>query len=117
MPRHVQSILTKNFVFLTILALVATIGWGLLFAQRHSAYELKDHLRGQVSTLHQTQMELLNERTQREAAVGTLGKLWSEITALHQEVEGLKRTREQVQADLIRLRAEQEAASVSSGRS
>jgi hypothetical protein len=84
---------------------------------RHSASEFEDQLQDQITSLHQRQMELLHERTQREAAVGALETLKSETAALHKELEGLKRTREQVQADLTRLRAEQDTAGAPSGRS
>lgn len=117
MPRHPQSSPINHSVFLVILALVATVGWGLLFVWRHSASEFEDQLQDQITSLHQRQIELLHERTQREAAVGALETLKSDTAALHKELEGLKLTREQVQADLTRLRAEQDMAGAPSGRS
>ncbi|MBO1908664.1 peptidoglycan-binding protein [Microvirga sp. 3-52] len=61
-------------------------------------------------------MELLNGRTQREAAVGTLEKLRSDVAALRQEQESLKQARDQLQTDLTRLREEQAAARDTSGQ-
>ncbi len=116
MTSYSKSNPAHRLVLPIILALVAATGWGLLFASRQSAAEFEEHLRGQVSSLHQRQIELLNERAQREAAVGTLEKLRSEVVALRQEQEGLTQARDQIQADLTRLRAEQDAASVRSGQ-
>jgi hypothetical protein len=99
------------------LALIAVVGWGLLFLSRRSAAEFEEHLRGPVSSLHQRQMELLNERTQREAAVGTLEKLRSDVAALREEQESLKQARNQLQTDLTLLREEQATARNPSGRS
>ena len=99
------------------LALVAVTGWGLLLVSRQSAVEFEEYLRNQVSSLHQRQMELLNERSEGEAAVGTLEKLRLEITALRQEQESLKQARDQLQADISHLRAEQDVARVRSGPS
>jgi chromosome segregation ATPase len=90
------------------LALAAIAGWRLLFVSRQSAAEFEEHLRGQVSSLHQRQIELLDERAQIEAAVGTLEKLRSDVAALRQEHEKLKQARDQAQAELARVRAEQE---------
>jgi Putative peptidoglycan binding domain len=115
--RHPQPNSTNRLVLPILLALIAATGWGLLFVSRHSAAEFEEQLRGQVSSLHQRQMELLDERTQREAAVGTLEKLRSEMAALRQEQEGLTQARDQIQADLTRLRAEQDAASAHSSQS
>jgi Putative peptidoglycan binding domain len=117
MPNYPKPRPTNRLALPIILVLVTVAGWGLLFVSRRSAAEFEEHLRSQVSSLHQRQMELLNERTQREAAVGTLEKLRSEVAALRQEQEGLAQARDQVQGDLTRLRAEQDAASAHSGQS
>jgi TolA-binding protein len=117
MPSHLEPRPANRLALPIILVLVAVAGWGLLFVSRRSAAEFEEHLRAQVSSLHQRQMELLNERAQREVVVGTLEKLRSEITALRQEQEGLIQARDQIQADLTRLREEQDAASVQSDRS
>jgi len=117
MPRHSQTSPTNRLMLPIILTLVAAVGWGLLFVWRHSAAKFEEDLRGQVSFLHQRQMELLDERAQTNASVGALDKLRSEISALHQELKGLTQTRDQVQADLVGLRAEQDATRLRSSRS
>lgn len=117
MSNHPEPRPANRLVLPIILVPVAVAGWGLLFVSRRSAAEFEEHLRGQVSSLHQRQMELLNERAQREAAVGTLEKLRSEIAALRQEQESLIQARDRIQADLTRLRTEQDAARVHSERS
>jgi uncharacterized NAD(P)/FAD-binding protein YdhS len=117
MPKYPKPRPTNRLALPIILVLVAVAGWALLFVSRRSAAEFEEHLRGQVSSLHQRQMELLNERTQREAAGGTLEKLRSEVAALRKEQEDLAQARDQIQVDLTRLRAEQDAASVHSGQS
>lgn len=115
--KHPQPNSAYHLVLPIVLALVAATGWGLLFVSRQSAAEFEEHLRNQVSSLHQRQMDLLNERSEREAAVGTLERLRSEITAQRQEQESVKQARDQLQADLSRLRAEQDVASDRSGPS
>jgi murein L,D-transpeptidase YcbB/YkuD len=115
MRGYPQSIPASRVALPIILALVAVVGWGLLVLSRQSAAEFEEHLRGQVASLHQRQMELLNERTQREAAVGTLEKLRSDVAALRQEQESLKRARNQLQTDLTHLREEQATARNPSG--
>jgi uncharacterized protein (DUF3084 family) len=117
MPNYPKLRPTKRLALPIIRVLVAVAGWALLFVSRRSAAEFEEHLRGQVSSLHQRQMELLNKRTQREAAGGTLEKLRSEVAALRKEQEDLAQARDQIQADPTRLRAEQDAASVHSGQS
>ncbi|MBM1174743.1 peptidoglycan-binding domain-containing protein [Microvirga arabica] len=117
MPSHLEARPANRLALPTILVLVAVAGWGLLFVSQRSAAEFEEHLRAQVSSLHQRQMELLNERAQRDTAVGTLEKLRSEVAALQQEQEGLIKARDQIQADLTRLRAEQDAAGAHSHRS
>jgi hypothetical protein len=116
MRGYPQSNPTSRLALPIILALVAVVGWGLLVLSRQSAAEFEEHLRGQVASLHQRQMELLNERTQREATVGTLEKLRSDVAALRQEQEGLKQARDQLETDLTRLREEQAAARDTSGQ-
>ena len=116
MRGYPQSISASRVALPVILALVAVVGWGLLVLSRQSAAEFEEHLRGQVASLHQRQMELLNERTQREATVGTLEKLRSDVAALRQEQEGLEQARDQLQTDLTRLREEQAAARDTSGQ-
>lgn len=111
-----QSIAASRVALPIILALVAAIGWGLLFTWRHSAADFEEHLRSQVAILHQRQMELINERTQREAAVGTLETLRSDVAALRQEQESLKQARNQLQTDLTRLREAQAPARDPSGQ-
>jgi FtsZ-binding cell division protein ZapB len=98
------------------LALVAIVGWALLFLSRQSTAEFEEHLRGQVASLHQRQMELLNECTQRDAAVGTLEKLRSDVAALHNEQESLKQARNELETDLTHLREEQATARNPSGQ-
>jgi len=117
MPSYLEPRPANRLALPIILVLVAVAGWGLLFVSRRSAAEFEEHLRAQVSSLHQRQMELLNERTERDIAVGSLEKLRSDITALRQEQEGLIKARDQIQADLTRLRAEQDAARLHSDRS
>jgi Putative peptidoglycan binding domain len=116
MRKYPQSNPTSRLALPIILALVAVVGWGLLFLLRQSATEFEEHLRGQVASLHQRQMELLNERTQREAAVGTLERLRSDVAALRQEQESLQKARNQLQTDLTRLREEQATAGDPSGQ-
>jgi nucleotide-binding universal stress UspA family protein len=116
MRGYPQSIPASRVALPIILALVAAVGWGLLVLSRQSAAEFEEHLRGQVASLHQRQMELLNERTQREAAVGTLERLRSDVAALRQEQESLQKARNQLQTDLTRLREEQATAGDPSGQ-
>jgi hypothetical protein len=116
MRGYPQSIPASRIALPIILALVAVVGWGLLVLSRQSAAKFEEHLRGQVASLHQRQMELLNERTLRDAAVGTLEKLRSDVAALRQEQESLKQARNQLQTDLTRLREEQAAARDTSGQ-
>jgi hypothetical protein len=117
MRNHLEPRPASRFMLPVISTLAAVAGWGLLFVSRHSAAEVEEQLRSHVSSLHQRQMELLDERAQREAAVGALETLRSEVAALRQEQEGLTRARDQIQADLTRLRAEQDVASVRSSQS
>jgi len=111
MPSQPQSKSTNRYVVLATLVLVAAVGWGFLLMSRNAAAESEAHLRRQVSSLHQRQMELLDERAQREGVLGTLDKLRSEVATLTRELDSLKEARDQVQADLIRLRAQRDAAS------
>jgi hypothetical protein len=90
MPNDLEPRPANRLALPIVLALIAVVGWGLLFLSRRSAAEFEEHLRGQVASLHQRQMELLNERTQREAAIGTIEKLRSDVAALRQEQESLK---------------------------
>jgi hypothetical protein len=110
MPNDLEPRPANRLALPIILALIAVVGWGLLFLSRRSAAEFEEHLRGQVASLHQRQMELLNERTQREAAIGTIEKLRSDVAALRQEQESLKQARNQLQTDLSHLREEKATA-------
>ncbi|PVE24181.1 hypothetical protein DC522_11900 [Microvirga sp. KLBC 81] len=109
MPRHPHARSLNHLALPITLALAAVSGWGLLFASRQSAAEFEEHLRGQASSLHQRQMELLDERAQMKAAVANIEKLRSEIAALRQEQKSLKQARDQAQAELARVQAEREA--------
>jgi hypothetical protein len=116
MPNDLEPRPANRLALPIVLALITVVGWGLLFLSRRSAAEFEEHLRGQVASLHQRQMELLNERTQREAAVGTLERLRSDVTALRQEQESLQKARNELQTDLTRLREEQATAGDPSGQ-
>ncbi|MFC4172511.1 peptidoglycan-binding protein [Microvirga sp. GCM10011540] len=80
------------------LTLTAALGWGLLLLKMRSAAEFEEHLRAQVSSLHQTQLELLSERAQMQA----------EIAVLRKDRETLTKTRDQMQAELARVRSERD---------
>lgn len=98
-----------------ILLLAAVAGWGTFIASSRSSAEFEEHLRNQVSALHQKQMELLDERARTQAATGTLEQLQAQIAELRKERERLMKDRDLIKAEVAAMRSEQGAAVGGSG--
>jgi chromosome segregation ATPase len=94
-----------NRAFIIVLSLAAVAGWGIFAFSSRSSAEVESQLRGQVSSLHQIQMQLLSERSQMQAATGDLEQLRAQVTALREESSALTHARDQAQAEFAAARS------------
>ncbi len=92
-----------DFSRVIILALgFSTItGWGMYALSSRSAAEVESQLRGQVTHLHQMQMDLLAERQRTTTAAGDLEQLRYQVSTLRQEADLLTQARDLAQAELV----------------
>jgi hypothetical protein len=101
MRRHAPFHFGLSHFVILALGLGTVSGWTtFLIASRSSAATERD-LRGQVSSLHQIQMDLLLENDRMKAAVGDLEPLQSQVEALRQEVDLLTQARDLAKAELV----------------
>lgn len=81
------------------LAIGATVGWGMWFLSGQRADRIERELREQISTLAQSQVQLLHEREVAEAAKSDLASLRSQSAALRQEIEEMSQNRDRLKAN------------------
>jgi Putative peptidoglycan binding domain len=89
-----------HFVILA-LGLGTVSGWTTFFISSRSSAATERELRGQVSSLHQIQMDLLLENDRMKAAAGDLEPLQSQVEALRQEADLLTQARDLARAELV----------------
>jgi uncharacterized protein (DUF3084 family) len=99
--RSASSSSTLSRVFLLVLGLGTVSGWAMCVVSSRSAAETEIQLRAQVTSLHQIQMDLLNEKEQTKAAVGELEPLRAEIAKLRSEADLLTQARDLARAELV----------------
>jgi Putative peptidoglycan binding domain len=99
--RSASSSSTLSRVFLLVLGLGTVSGWAMCGVSTRSAAEIEIQLRAQVTSLHQIQMDLLNEKEQTKAAVGELEPLRAEIAKLRSEADLLTQARDLARAELV----------------
>ncbi len=90
----------SHFVILA-LGLGTVSGWTTFFISSRSSAETEHQLRGQVSSLHRIQMDLLLENERMKAAAGDLEPLRSQLEALRQEADLLTQARDLARAELV----------------
>jgi hypothetical protein len=84
-----------------VLGLGTVSGWAMCVVSSRSAAETEIQLRAQVTSLHQIQMDLLNEKEQTKAAVGELEPLRAEFAKLRSEADLLTQARDLARAELV----------------
>lgn len=88
-------------VIILALGLGTVWGWAMFAISGWSAAETESQLRGQVSSLHQIQIDLLSERQRTKMAMGNLEQLRSQVEKLRQEADLLTQARDLAQAELV----------------
>lgn len=90
----------KTFSRIAILALAVggAAGWGMWFVSGQRSGRIEQELREQISTLAQSQMQLLHERETAEAAKADLASLQSQVVSLRKEIDDLSQRRDRMQA-------------------
>ena len=99
--RYASSPVDFSRVVILALGFGTITGWGMYALSSRSAAEVESQLRGQVRSLHQTQMDLLSERERTTTAVGDLEQLQSQVSKLRQEADLLTQARDLAQAELV----------------
>ena len=90
----------SHFVILA-LGLGTILGWTTFFISSRSFAATERDLRGQVSSLHQIQMDLLRENDRLKAAAGDLELLRSQVETLRHEADLLTQARDLARAELV----------------
>jgi hypothetical protein len=99
--RYASSPVDFSRVIILALGFGTITGWGMYALASRSAAEVESQLRGQVRSLHQTQMDLLTERQRSTTAVSDLEQLQSQVSKLRQEADLLSQARDLAQAELV----------------
>lgn len=100
-PRYVPPFFDISRMLLVVLALGAVSGWITFFIANQSATETESQLRGQVTSLHQMQLNLVLEKNRMQAAQGDLEQLRSQVAKLRQEADLLAQARDLARAELV----------------
>ncbi len=98
-PRYESEHRTFSRVITLALALGAATGWGMWFVSGQWSGRTERELREQLSTLTQSQMQLLHEREMAEAAGNDVASLQSQIASLRKEFDDLSQQRDRMQAE------------------
>jgi hypothetical protein len=101
MRRHAPFHFGLSHVVILALGLGTISGWTTFFISSRSSAATERELRGQVSSLHQIQMDLLLEHDRLKAAAGDLEPLRSQVEALRQEADLLTQARDLARAELV----------------
>jgi hypothetical protein len=101
MRRHAPFHFALSHVVILALGLGTISGWTTFFISSRSSAATERELRGQVSSQHQIQMDLLLEHDRLKAAAGDLEPLRSQVEALRQEADLLTQARDLARAELV----------------
>jgi hypothetical protein len=101
MRRHAPFHFGLSHFVILALGLGTISGWTTFFISSRSSAVTERELRGQVSSLHQIQMDLLLEHDRLKAAAGDLEPLRSQVEALRQEADLLTQARDLARAELV----------------
>lgn len=101
MRRHAPFHFGLSHFVILALGLGTISGWTTFFIASRSSATMERDLRGQVSSLHQIQMDLLREHDRLKSAAGALEPLQSQAEALRQETDLLTQARDLARAELV----------------
>jgi len=101
MRRHAPFHFGLSHFVILALGLGTISGWTTFFISSRSSTETEHQLRGQVSSLHQIQIDLLLEHDRLKAAAGALELLRSQVETLRQEADLLTQARDLAKAELV----------------
>jgi hypothetical protein len=101
MRRHAPFHLGLSHFVILALGLGTVSGWTTYFISSRSSAATERELRGQVSSLHQMQINLLRENDHLKAAAGDLEPLQSQVETLRQEADLLTQARDLAKAELV----------------
>ena len=101
MRRHPPFHFGLSHLVILALGLGTVSGWTTFFISSRSSAETEHQLRGQVSSLHQIQMDLLRENDRLKAAAGDLEPLQSRVEILRREADLLTQARDLARAELV----------------
>jgi len=101
MRRHAPFHFGLSHFVILALGLGTISGWTTFFISSRSSTETEHQLRGQVSSLHQIQMDLLLENDRMKAAADNLELLRSQVETLRQEADLLTQARDLARAELV----------------
>jgi hypothetical protein len=101
MRRHAPFHFGLSHFVILALGLGTISGWTTFFISSRSSAVTERELRGQVSSLHQIQMDLLLENHRMKAAAGDLERLSSQLETLRQEADLLTQARDLARAELV----------------
>jgi chromosome segregation ATPase len=101
MRRHAPFHFGLSHFVILALGLGTVSGWTTYFISSRSSAATERELRGQVSSLHQMQINLLRENDHLKAAAGDLEPLQSQVETLRQEADLLTQARDLARAELV----------------
>ncbi len=101
MRRHAPFHFGLSHFVILALGLGTVSGWTTFFIASRSSAAMERELRGQVSSQHQIQMDLLLENERMRAAAGDLELLRSQVETLRQEADLLTQARDLARAELV----------------
>jgi hypothetical protein len=82
------------------LSLTAAAGWGSFAVSSQSSTEMEHQLHRQVTSLQDTQTQLLSERTRTQASLSETAQLRAELAVARREVNRLSQSRDQARSEL-----------------
>ncbi len=101
MRRHAPFHFGLSHFVILALGLGTISGWTTFLISSRSSAVTEREVRGQVSSLHQIQMDLLLENHRMKAAAGDLERLSSQLETLRQEADLLTQARDLARAELV----------------
>ncbi len=101
MRRHPPFHFGLSHLVILALGLGTVSRWTTFFSATRSSAAMERDLRGQESSQHRIQMELLLEHDRLKSAAGDLELLRSQVEALRQEADLLTQARDLARAELV----------------
>ena len=94
------------------LSLTAAAGWASFAVSSQSSTEMERQLRRQETSLQDTQIQLLSERTRAQASLSEMVQLRADLAATQSKVNRLSQSRDQARAELAPAKSDRKGRSI-----